>query len=111
MVILLLHVIPKKATPKKVENEKDDSKIIWIRLPYLGNIGDSLKKNCFRKVQKCLKENVRFITCYETKKTAMFVQLRIAFQYTKKQTLSTKSLALVVMKITLEKLIESWLRD
>ena len=31
-----------------------------------------MKKNCFRKVQKCLKENVRFITCYKTKKTTMF---------------------------------------
>ena len=31
-----------------------------------------MKKNCFKKVQKCLKENVHFMTCYETKKTAMF---------------------------------------
>ena len=28
-----------------------------------------MKKNCFKK---CLKENVRFETCYETKKTVMF---------------------------------------
>ena len=61
-----------KASPKKVEKEKDDWTIIWIRLQYLGNIGDYMKKNCFKKVKKCLKENVRFITCYETKKTAMF---------------------------------------
>ena len=40
-------------------------------------------------------------------KKQRFVQLRIVFQYTKKQTLSTnaKSLVLVVMKFTLEKLI------
>ena len=31
-----------------------------------------MKKNCFKNVQKCLKENTCFITCYETKKTAMF---------------------------------------
>ena len=31
-----------------------------------------MKKNCFKKVQKCLQENVCFITCYEIKKTAMF---------------------------------------
>ena len=42
-----------------------------IRLPYLGNIGDSMK-NCFKKVRKWLKENVHFITCYETKKTVIF---------------------------------------
>ena len=55
-----------------MKKKKDDRKIIWIRLPYLGNIGDSLKKHCLKEVQKCLKENVRFITSYETKKTAMF---------------------------------------
>ena len=31
-----------------------------------------MKKNCSKKVQKCLKENARFITCYETKKKALF---------------------------------------
>ena len=92
-----------KASPKQVEKEKDDRKIIWISLPYLGNIGDNLKKDCFKKVQKCLKENVCFITCYETKKTTMFCSA--VFQYTRKQMLSTNSLLLVVMKITLEKLI------
>ena len=61
-----------KISPKKIEKEKDDKKIMWIRLRYLGNIGDSMKKNYFKKKQKCLKENVRFITCYETKKIAMF---------------------------------------
>ena len=38
----------------------------------------------------------------QKKEQQYFVQLRIAFQYTKKQRLSTKSLVLVVMKITLE---------
>ena len=61
-----------KTRPKKVEKEKYDRKVIWIRLPYLGNIGNNMRKNCFKKVQKCLKENVPFITCYETKKTAIF---------------------------------------
>ena len=46
---------------------------------YLSNIGDNMK-NCF-------------------------VQLRIVFQYTKKQTIPTKSLLLVKIKITPEKLI------
>ena len=57
-----------KTSPKKVEKEKDDRKTIWIRLPYNGNTCDNRKK----KVQKCLSENVRFITCYKTKKTVMF---------------------------------------
>ena len=61
-----------KTFPKKVEKEIDDRKIIWIRLPYLGDIGNSMKKSCYKKVQKCLKENVCFITCYETQKIAIF---------------------------------------
>ena len=61
-----------KTSPKNFGKEKDDRKIVWIRLPYLGNIGDRLKKNCYKKVQKCLKVNVCFITCYETKRAALF---------------------------------------
>ena len=47
-----------KTSPKKVENKEDkhDRKIILIRFPYLGNIGNNMKKNCFKKVQKCLKK-------------------------------------------------------
>ena len=40
-----------KASPRKVDIEKDDRKIIWIRLPYLGNIGNNMKKNCIKQVQ------------------------------------------------------------
>ena len=61
-----------KTPPKIIEKEKDDRKIIWIRLQCLGNISDSMKKSCLKKIQKYLKENVRFKTCYETKKTAIF---------------------------------------
>ena len=39
-----------KTPPKIIEKEKDDRKIIWIRLPYLGNVGDSMKKSCFKKI-------------------------------------------------------------
>ena len=31
-------------TSPKVQKEKDDRKTIWIRLPYLGNIGSNMKK-------------------------------------------------------------------
>ena len=65
-----------KTYPKKIEKEKNDRKIIWIRLPYLSNIGDSMKKNCFKKIQIFLKENFCFITYYETKKTAMFCSVK-----------------------------------
>ena len=57
-----------KTSPKKIEKEKDDRKIIWIRLPYLCNIGDNMRK----EIIKMFKENTRFITFYDTKKTAVF---------------------------------------
>ena len=66
-----------KTSRKKVKKEKDDRKIKWIRLPYLGNTGKNKKKNCFKKVEKYLKENVRFITCYETKKSGMFCSAKV----------------------------------
>ena len=44
-----------KTYPKKIEKEKNDRKIIWIRLPYLSNIDNSMKKKCFKKIQICLK--------------------------------------------------------
>ena len=56
MVILLLHLIPSiKNISKKAS--RDDRKIIWIRLPYLGNIGDSLRKNLrkYKNVRKVRK--------------------------------------------------------
>ena len=45
-----------KTSPKKVEKEKDDRKIIWIQLPYLGNIGDNMKKNFLRKCKNVYKK-------------------------------------------------------
>ena len=78
-----------KTSPNKVETEKDDRKIIWIRSPYLGKICNNMTKNCFKKVQKCSKENIRLITCYETKETEIFFQLKIAFQYTKNRYLQS----------------------
>ena len=44
----------------KNNNELDERKIIWIRLPYLGEREDQMKRNCFRKVKQYLKEEVIF---------------------------------------------------
>ena len=45
-----------------------------------------MTKNCFKKVQKCLKENIHFITCYETKKTAIFCSAKDSISNTPKST-------------------------
>ena len=67
-----------KISPKNVEEETDDNKYIQIILLYPENIGSNMKKNRFEKEQKNVKENVCFITCFETKKTGMFAELLIA---------------------------------
>ena len=51
-----------------------------------------MKRNCFKKVQKCLKENVYFITCYETKKTVMFCSTKYSIPIHRK--------AKVICKVT-----------
>ena len=45
---------------------------IWICLPYLGNEGEELLKTCIRKLKRCFKSKVKFVTLYDTKKCAMF---------------------------------------
>ena len=50
-------------------------------------------------------ENIRFITCYETKNTVMFCSARDSIPIQQKHMLSTNSLFLVEMKMILEKLI------
>ena len=52
--------------------QEDERNKIWIKLPYLGNMANNIKERCFRKIKRCLKEDVRFVTCYNTKKSAMF---------------------------------------
>ena len=56
----------------KNNNELDERKIIWIRLPYLGERGDQMKRNCFRKVKRYLNEEAIFRTLYISKKLSMF---------------------------------------
>ena len=51
-----------------VNQDTDDNlPKICIRIPYLGNHGDSLLKSCLNKVQP-----VKFITIYDTKKLSYF---------------------------------------
>ena len=78
---------------------------MWIRLPCLGNFSENTKKNCFKKVQKCLKENVRFITYNETKKNAMVCSAKDRIPIHQKANVICKVLVLVLIKITLEKLL------
>ena len=53
------------------DDKNDENRIIWVTLTYLGHIRDQIKKECFKKVQKCLTEKVYFFTRYETKTVAI----------------------------------------
>ena len=52
--------------------ETNKKKIIWVRLPYLGQVGDEMKKRRFIKVQKYLTQKVCFFIRYETRKLTIF---------------------------------------
>ena len=66
--------ITKRLQQKRTAVQKDDENVIkiWTRLPYLGNKGEELVKTCIRKLKRCFKTNVKFVTLYDTKKRAMF---------------------------------------
>ena len=70
--------IIKRLQQKKAAVQKDDESVIkiWICLPYLGNKGEELVKTCIRKLKRCFKSNVNFITLYDTKKCAMFCSVK-----------------------------------
>ena len=59
---------------KKTAFQKDDEMAIkiWIRLPYLGNKGEELVKTYIRKLKRCFKTNVKFVSLYDTKTSALF---------------------------------------
>ena len=70
-------VIKRLQQKKKAVQNDDESVIkIWIRLPYLGNKGEELVKTCIRKLKRCFKTNVKFVTLYDTKKCAMFCSVK-----------------------------------
>ena len=53
-------------------NNKDDRKVIWINLPYLGKKGEQLTNSLIRKLKRSFKENIKFRTVYKTNKLSMF---------------------------------------
>ena len=52
--------------------EEDNKKNIWLQFLYLGKTGQTLLTSLKRKIKRCLKEDVKFITSNNTKKMAMF---------------------------------------
>ena len=55
-----------------INNNKDDRKVIWINLPYLGKKGEQLTNSLIRKLKRSFKESIKFKTVYKTNKLSMF---------------------------------------
>ena len=72
------NIIIKHLQQKKISVQKDDESVIqiWIRLPYLGNKGEELVKTWVRKLTRCFKTNVKFVTLYDTKKCSRFCSVK-----------------------------------
>ena len=70
--------IIKRLQQKKTAVEKEDESVIkiWICLPYLGNKGEEIVKTWIRKLKRCFKTNIKFVTLYNTKKCAMFCSVK-----------------------------------
>ena len=54
-------------------DENDTRAKVWVRVPYLGKRGETLVKNCLKKIQRCLTVPVNFIVIYDTKKCSYFL--------------------------------------
>ena len=58
---------------RNINNKKDDRKVIWINLSYLGKKGEQLTNSLIRKLKRSFKENIKFKTVYyKTNKSLMF---------------------------------------
>ena len=68
----------------EINKEEDDRKIIWLRFPYLEKKSETLLTSLRRKKKRCLKEDVKFITSYNTKKMAMFCPVKDKIKTTQK---------------------------
>ena len=63
-----------KANGSGTQNMTDDDNIpkVWIQIPYLGSHGENLLNSCLKKIRRCLKQPVKFIVLYNTKKVSFY---------------------------------------
>ena len=55
-----------------IYNNKNDRKVIWMNLPYLGKTSEQLTKSLIRKLKRSFKESVKLKTIYKANKLSMF---------------------------------------
>ena len=55
---------------------------VWIRIPYLGSQEENLLNSCLKKI-RCLKQPVKFIVVYNTRKVSFYLsQNNVVYQIT-----------------------------
>ena len=70
---------------KSIINKEDDNrKVIWLKFPYLGKKCEALISSLKRKIKRCLKEDVKYVITYKTKKMAMFCSAKDKIKTTQK---------------------------
>ena len=55
-----------------INNKKDDRKVSWMHVPYLGEKGEKLTNSLIRKLKRSVKENIKFKTVHKINKLSMF---------------------------------------
>ena len=55
---------------------KDNMPTIWIQLPYIGNKGEHLLKQCIRKVKRTCNTDIKFVILYNTKKISYYCTVK-----------------------------------
>ena len=55
-----------------------------MQFPYLGKKRETLLTSLKQKIKRCIKEDVKFITSYNTKKMAMFCSVKDKVETTQK---------------------------
>ena len=67
-----------KEAPKQEKNivNKINIPTIWIWLPYIGNKGEHLLKQCIRNVKRIYTTDIKFVILYNTKKISYYCTVK-----------------------------------
>ena len=75
-----------------INNNKDDGKVIWTNLPYLGKKGEQITNSFIKKLKRSFKECVKLKTIYKSNKLSMFCNT--------KENISVEQKSYVIYRIT-----------
>ena len=90
-----------------ISNSKDNRKVIWINLPYLGKRGKQLTNSLTRKLKRSFNKNNKFKMVYKTHKLSVVCHTKDSVSVEQNLLLFIGLHALVVFKNILVKPIET----